>query len=690
MKNNYEIKKLKGKGNYGKHVFYDCETIDMGFKSEENIQIHKAYLICAEVISFKIQSKKQDALGKRKMYTSNFKTTKVEEFWTLLENHIANTSKMTVWAFNQGFDSRVSDTLKYFFEKGWKREMFIVDRGCFIISIKKSYGKDKRGKQVNKKIIFQDLGNYFKGSLAKIGKSLGIEKGDFDHKKAKNFVKICQETKKIIDVNEKHEDFIECLEYCRQDVKILKEGFLSLNNFSEEHGLGNIGYTAAGMAMNAWRTKFLPKKVFAHQNKEVREMERTGYFGGRVIILKEGEYEGKFYKIDVNSMYPAMMKNEVYPKELKAFVERLLGKNVNEELEFIEQRIKKGRLVLVDCDLTINEPVLPIKINKKGGFFPVGKYRTVVTNMELEKIKEIGKIEKIYKYALYMGGDMFSDFVKFFYKQRQKYKEEKNNIFEQCCKLMMNSLYGKFAQYKIVVEKIGEIDNGSIVKKENIVMHETGDYKQTLTLGGVITGKEERLDTKKNTMTAVSLFVTSYARLFLWDTIKKVGIENVYYGDTDSLIINEEGYEKILDNLDRKKLGYWDLEGVENRIKIISPKVYWFGGNLKHKGLSRDNIKDLELKYKKTGKYPLDKKFTQIRFMQTKTAINKGNLSGVEIGEMEYNANYELTQGWVVENGDVVPLKVEENRILTFKESYPNLKLKYQDQENWVNKKYNT
>lgn len=690
MKNNFEIKKLKGKGNYGKHVFYDCETIDMGFRSDENIQIHKAYLICAEVISFKIQAKQKNKTGKRKMHTSNFESTKVEEFWTLLENHIANTSKLTIWAFNQGFDSRVSDTLKYFFNQGWKREMFVVDRGCFIVSIKKSFGKDRRGKEVNKKIIFQDLGNYFKGSLAKIGKSLGVEKGDFDHKKAKNFVTICDETKRIVNVDEEHKDFVDCLKYCKQDVKILKEGFLSLNSFAEEHGLGNIGYTAAGMAMNAWRTRFLPKKVFAHQNKSVREMERTGYFGGRVVILKEGEYEGNFYKIDVNSMYPAMMQNNVYPKELKAFIEKTMGDSVDEEIEYIEQRVKKGRLALVDCDIMINEPILPHKINKKGGFFPVGRYRTVITNMELEKIKDVGKIEKIYKYVFYMGGDMFNDFVKFFYEQRQKYKEAKNNIFEQCCKLMMNSLYGKFAQYKIVAEKIGEVDDGSIVKKEVIVLHDTKEVKQSLTIGGVVTGKEERLDTKKNTMTAVSLFVTSYARLFLWETIKKVGVENVFYGDTDSLILNEEGYKKILNLLDDKKLGFWDLEDTTDRIKIISPKVYWFGGQLKHKGLSRDNIKELEQNFKKTGKYPLDKNFTQIRFMQTKTAINKGSLSGVEIGEMEYNANYELTQGWIVENGDVVPLKVEENRVLNFEQSYPQLKLKYHEQQNWIDKKYNT
>ena len=686
MRNSFEIKPLKGKGNFGKHIFYDCESIDLGTKLKDNIEVHKAYLICAEMITFKKQSKKQDPSNTRKMHTSTFESTKVEDFWTFLENNIANTSKMTVWAHNQGFDSRVSDTLKYFFAQGWKRELFVLERGCFIVSLKKSYGKDKRGKAVNKKIVFQDLGNYFKSTLEKIGSNLGIKKGKFDHNKAKNFVTI---ENNIINVDEEHDDFKDCLEYCRQDVKILKEAFLSLNKFCLENQLGNIGYTASGMSMNAWRTRFLPKKVFAHSVEDVREMERKGYFGGRVIIQKEGEYEGKFYKIDVNSMYPSIMKNNVFPKELKAYVKRPMGKNIEEELAYINERVEKGKLVIIDCELETNEPFLPLKINKNGGFYPVGNFRTVITNMELEELQKVGRIKKIFKYAIYQGGDMFTDFIDFFYNKRLEYKSVNNDIYQQCCKLIMNSLYGKFAQYQIDSEIIGEVDDGTLIKMEKIYCHETKQNHSYLTIGGVTTGKVEKVDKRKSTMTAVSLFVTSYARLFIWKTIKKIGIENIYYGDTDSLIINEIGFNKIKEELDNNKLGYWGLEDTAEKLKIISPKVYWFGNKLKHKGLSKENIKQLELKYNKTGKYPLEKSFTQIRFMQTKTAINKGDISCVEIGEMKYSAKYELTQGWISDTGEVLPLMVKDNKVLSFKDSYPQLKLRYPNQEEWISKKYN-
>ena len=44
---------------------------------------------------------------------------------------------------------------------------------------------------------------------------------------------------------------------------------------------------------------------------------------------------------------------------------------------------------------------------------------------------------------------------------------------------------------------------------------------------------------------AIASLVTAYARMYLVDLILKVGRENLYYVDTDSLIINKESLIKL-------------------------------------------------------------------------------------------------------------------------------------------------
>ena len=89
-----------------------------------------------------------------------------------------------------------------------------------------------------------------------------------------------------------------------------------------------------------------------------------------------------------------------------------------------------------------------------------------------------------------------------------------------------------------------------------------------------------------NSFCAIAAHVTAYARLYLYDTIVKAGYHNVLYTDTDSLFVNEQGYENIKHMIDKYRLGYLSLEMMsENGVTLYAPKDYIFDGKIRHKGV---------------------------------------------------------------------------------------------------------
>jgi len=65
------------------------------------------------------------------------------------------------------------------------------------------------------------------------------------------------------------------------------------------------------------------------------KLEREGYNGGRNECFYIGTLNSqKYYKLDVNSMYPYVMQNNKYPVELLGYGEKV---NIERLIDLIEK-----------------------------------------------------------------------------------------------------------------------------------------------------------------------------------------------------------------------------------------------------------------------------------------------------------------------------------------------------------------
>ena len=125
-------------------------------------------------------------------------------------------------------------------------------------------------------------------------------------------------------------------------------------------------------------------------------------------------------------------------------------------------------------------------------------------------------------------------------------------------KLMLNSLYGKFALNPHIRSKIPFYNK---LKKK--VQFKLGD--------------EEIRD---GIYLPVGAFITSYARIRMINFINLVGWDNVLYMDTDSLHIIGNAKIKLeeADYIHDTKLGYLKLEDIAYAERVLSPKKYAYYG----------------------------------------------------------------------------------------------------------------
>lgn len=151
--------------------------------------------------------------------------------------------------------------------------------------------------------------------------------------------------------------------------------------------------------------------------------------------------------------------------------------------------------------------------------------------------------------------EIFDEYIRKWRAIKEQAAREGNAGLKQLAKIMLNSLYGKFAQSIDNIETFFEFgENGSLTVSEG-----SFDGKTSLKNMGI------------------AAMITSYAREILLDVANILSPEEFLYCDTDSIIMTESGWRKIREVkglLDKAEFGCWDVEHIVKEVKILHQKCY--------------------------------------------------------------------------------------------------------------------
>jgi hypothetical protein len=381
-------------------------------------------------------------------------------------------------------------------------------------------------------------------------------------------------------------------------------------------------------------------KIYIHNNIDALKLEIDSYRGGLTDIFYKGKFTGKYYKLDVNSMYPYVMANNVFPTKLTTVIKDFPSSKVND--------IPNKYVWIARCDITLSKAVLALRYKKKLCLVE-GNITTTITSAEYEAFKQYITINKIHEIAIYESSPLFKEYVEYFYTKRLEAKSKGDNSNAMFYKLLLNSLYGKFGQMVRERELVNVTELDDILTNEELQGNNNADINIVSKIGDkyLILGAY-KLST--NSFPAIASFVTAYARCYLMQLILTAKEENVYYCDTDSLIVNEEGFMNLKPFINNNELGKLKLEDSANEIDITAPKWYKFGGKEVHKGIRKDA-------------YQLDSStWKQEKWLKTLSLWKEGITDSVVTVTYYVKHDGEYDKGIVSSSGRIERYKVSEVR----------------------------
>lgn len=365
------------------------------------------------------------------------------------------------------------------------------------------------------------------------------------------------------------------ISYAVRDTQILLTGLPRLAALLNKHFGINPNATFASTSLKGWQ-KTLPEGTIFNASKwgEEEAFIRQSYYGG-IVFPTDTNPHNNCVTYDINSSYPyAMMKYGVpygRTKKVREFVSDCMG--------VYSVRVRSPSNLVV--------PILPARDDRGNMRWYRGEFDTVCTDRELTFAARYGyEILAIYEGIVWEETVYpFSDYINKCMGIRKQFHipaEQGISPEEYLAKFMQNSLYGKFGSRR--------------ERRRLIPTHLLTDDERMET---VPFGPDEKwsyrveLDEGMRCMPTWAVFITAHARLRLLEAVYTVGVDNVLYGDTDSITMKAGPHEALIDCGD--EYGQFKKEKEWETFRCIAPKVY--SGILKSgkrigaaKGLPKKNL----------------------------------------------------------------------------------------------------
>jgi hypothetical protein len=393
----------------------------------------------------------------------------------------------------------------------------------------------KQGKKI-KKITFQDSLKLLPMPVEKIAKAFNLEisKLEIDYKayRPKGHLLTKEE-----------------IEYIKNDVKIVA---FALNYLFNE---GMTKMTTASNALAEFKSVITPKNFdrwfpMPYYDEDVRQSYRGGF---TYLNPKYKEKDvGAGIVLDVNSLYPSVMYFEKLP----------FGEPIFYEGKYEPDPLYDIYIQMITCQFKVKDGHIPTIQIKHSAFFSPTDYiedsqdlevTMCLTSVDLELFLDhydVYNLEYHSGWKFKSASGMFKSYIDKWSANKIKAKEEGNGGLYTLSKLMLNSLYGKFATAPRIRGQIPYLDEAS-----GVVKYRYSEYSE-----------------KDPIYVPIASFITSYARNKTIRSAQKV-YDRFIYADTDSLHL--EGLE-IPDNLDihPTNLGAWDHETTFCRARFLRQKSY--------------------------------------------------------------------------------------------------------------------
>jgi hypothetical protein len=436
--------------------------------------------------------------------TSRFDTP--TELWQAVSCFTRKGRRTVLYAHNLNFDLRISQALSTLPRMDWSlRDMRIDGRG--------SWSKWSRDKAT---LTLCDSASIFPIKLAELAPMFGMVKPPLPTSTDREAL----------------------FARCTADVNILTAAVVSYVTWLRTGQCGNWRMTGASQSWSHWRHSHYTTRVLVHDDAEAIRAERAAMHSGRCEAYRWGsQTNGPFWEYDWQNSYPRIARDCLLPSQLHGTVANPSPASVGKLLE--------RYCVLAELEVTTESECVPASYDGRV-VWPVGSFRTTLWDSEIRLLQESGATFRVHRAWLYKRGPVLKDWAEWILSSLH----DPSDAIEPWKKLILKhwsrALIGRFGMRYSPWEKYGQSTDNRIYLSQQYDL-DTGSMTELMQIGTDIfmSGELREID---DGCPQITSYVMSEARARLWRARQSIRPENVLYVDTDSLLVNAHGHQRIQAN----------------------------------------------------------------------------------------------------------------------------------------------
>lgn len=414
------------------------------------------------------------------------------------------------------------------------------------------------------------------------GKQAGVGKVCLSHGFTELDLRVCGRRVKLLD----WQNFgVTAEAYCEGNTSTAAYEYLQIfSDWIKTYSLLGLSASRSSAAQVGWakmRQSMESANLYTSLDPDIRALERRCYYGGRCEPFSLGDINRKVYLVDVRAAYASVCKDASLPiQPLRYYpdgVER--------------EAVDCGGLKKWAADIVVNTdyPCYPVRHNGKV-IYPTGRFATSLCGAELEHAIASGRVEKITRAVSYAALPILSRYAQWYFDGREKIAEAELSAQIGGIKAMFNASLGFLARQG------REWSDWSIPGSSPWwfgVTNDPDDYG-SIVRAHVLDSSPELLrvgSEPRNCSPIVHAAICAEARIMLANLITLAGRRNVYYCDTDGMIVNDEGLMSLQSTLGIFGPGYGQLSvrHEADRCSINGQKSYKIGDKVVCAGLPAAN-----------------------------------------------------------------------------------------------------
>jgi hypothetical protein len=449
------------------------------------------------------------------------------ELWRAISAFTRNKRRTVVYAHNLNYDLRISQCLTSLTGMGWTlQDMRLDGRGSW-----------SRWSRQSASLLLCDSASIFPVKLQRLAIELGMKKLPLPP---------CKEREAL---------FLRC----EQDVEILSTGMIEYIKWLRTGAVGNWQMTGASQSWSHFRHSLMPYPILVHGNEIARAAERAAMHAGRAEAWRWGNIKReKIWEYDWSNSYPRIARDCALPQSL-------FGTLTGPSIETLETQWAKY-CVLAEVEVTTNTPCVPTQYDGRT-IWPTGSFRTTLWDPELRLLREAKATIRVFRAWLYKRAPILKDWAEWVLSSLHETEGSVEPWKKLILKHWSRSLIGRFGMRYRSWEYFADSPTSDI-RISMLYDSDTGVTSELMQCGTKIfkLGEYQEINDGCPQITG---YIMSEARAKLWRVAESTGHDDVYYMDTDSLIVNHKGHMHI-----QQQAGNRDYDGLRSKATYLSAHIY--------------------------------------------------------------------------------------------------------------------